>query len=55
MFLSQEACGITKKPNEIVDIDAKDAHDELAAVEYIEEMYKFYKMVEVMSLFSTSL
>lgn len=37
-----------KKPNEqIVDnIDAADVHNELAAVEYIQDIYKFYKTVE---------
>lgn len=40
---------MTDKPkshNNIVDIDANDAGNELAAVEYIEDMYKFYKLVE---------
>lgn len=44
----QAACGLTNKPKEvIVDIDAKDAGNDLAAVEYVEDMYKFYKLVEV--------
>ncbi|KAJ7976564.1 Cyclin [Quillaja saponaria] len=44
---SKAACGVTKKPKEqIVDIDASDIGDELAAVEYIEDIYKFYKLVE---------
>ncbi|KAI4300917.1 hypothetical protein L6164_034243 [Bauhinia variegata] len=44
---SKAACGMTKKPKEqIVDIDAADAGNELAAVEYIEDIYKFYKLVE---------
>ncbi|PON67557.1 Cyclin [Parasponia andersonii] len=44
---SKAACGIANKPKvEIVDIDAADADNELAAVEYIEDMYKFYKLVE---------
>lgn len=30
-----------------MDIDAADANNELAAVEYVEDMYKFYKLVEV--------
>jgi hypothetical protein len=39
---------VTNKPKEvIVDIDAKDAGNDLAAVEYVEDMYKFYKLVEV--------
>ncbi|KAK9941976.1 hypothetical protein M0R45_007666 [Rubus argutus] len=44
---SKAACGVTNKPKEvIVDIDAKDAGNDLAAVEYVEDMYKFYKLVE---------
>nr|AFK34233.1 unknown [Lotus japonicus] len=44
---SKAACGLTNKPKEeIVDIDASDVDNELAAVEYIEDIYKFYKMVE---------
>lgn len=45
---SKAACGISKKPKEqITDIDAGDANNELAVVEYIEDLYKFYKLVEV--------
>ncbi|EXB54225.1 G2/mitotic-specific cyclin S13-6 [Morus notabilis] len=44
---SKMACGITNKPKEnIVDIDAADINNELAAVEYVEDMYKFYKLAE---------
>ncbi|KAK6163997.1 hypothetical protein DH2020_000861 [Rehmannia glutinosa] len=44
---SKVACGITKKPKDlIVDIDAADVDDELAAVEYIEDIYNFYKLTE---------
>ncbi|KAL8125606.1 G2/mitotic-specific cyclin S13-7-like isoform X2 [Apium graveolens] len=44
---SKAACGLSKKPKvQIVDIDAADANNELAAVEYVEDMYKFYKLVE---------
>ncbi|MED6160887.1 G2/mitotic-specific cyclin S13-6 [Stylosanthes scabra] len=44
---SKAACGITKKPKEqIIDIDAADLENHLAAVEYIEDIYKFYKEVE---------
>ncbi|XP_017244780.1 G2/mitotic-specific cyclin S13-7 isoform X2 [Daucus carota subsp. sativus] len=47
---SKAACGINKKPKEqIVDIDAADATNELAAVEYVEDMYKFYKEAETES------
>lgn len=34
--------------NQPVDIDADDANDELAAVEYLDELYKFYKLTEVL-------
>ncbi|KAG4927752.1 hypothetical protein JHK82_053446 [Glycine max] len=44
---SKAACGITNKPKEqIIDIDASDVDNELAAVEYIDDIYKFYKLVE---------
>ncbi|KAK7336418.1 hypothetical protein VNO77_16959 [Canavalia gladiata] len=44
---SKAACGITNKPKEqIIDIDAGDVDNELAAVEYIDDIYKFYKLVE---------
>lgn len=53
---SKAACGVTKKPKEqIVDIDAADTGDELAAVEYIEDIYKFYKLVEVSTINHISL
>lgn len=44
---SKVACGLTNKPKEqIVDIDAADAGNDLAAVEYVEDIYKFYKLIE---------
>lgn len=44
----QAACGLTDKPTEqILNIDAADIDNELAVVEYVEDMYKFYKLVEV--------
>ncbi|XP_022853898.1 G2/mitotic-specific cyclin S13-7-like isoform X2 [Olea europaea var. sylvestris] len=44
---SKAACGLSKKPKEqIVDIDAADVNNDLAAVEYVEEIYKYYKSVE---------
>ncbi|CAI9774551.1 unnamed protein product [Fraxinus pennsylvanica] len=44
---SKAACGITKKPKDpIVNIDAADVDNELAAVEYVEDIYKFYKLAE---------
>ncbi|KAI3926933.1 hypothetical protein MKX01_032848 [Papaver californicum] len=45
---SKVACGlvdITKKA-QIVDIDAGDVDNQLAAVEYVKDLYKFYKMAE---------
>ncbi|KAI4356988.1 hypothetical protein L6164_000966 [Bauhinia variegata] len=40
-------CGLTNKPKEqIVDIDAIDTGNELAVVDYIEDIYKFYKLRE---------
>ncbi|XP_022924914.1 G2/mitotic-specific cyclin S13-7-like [Cucurbita moschata] len=44
---SKAACGVTKKPKEqTIDIDAADVGNELAEVEYVEDIYKFYKEVE---------
>lgn len=44
---SKAVCGLNNKPKaQIVDIDAADATNELAAVEYVEDMYKFYKEAE---------
>lgn len=43
----QEACGLTKKPEElVVNIDEGSLEDELAVVEYVEDIYKFYKIAE---------
>ncbi|KAK4419694.1 G2/mitotic-specific cyclin S13-6 [Sesamum alatum] len=44
---SKAACGVTKKPKDlIVDIDAADIDNELSAVEYVEDIYNFYKLTE---------
>ncbi|KNA09497.1 hypothetical protein SOVF_152720 [Spinacia oleracea] len=44
---SKAACGLTNKPKEpIVDIDASDVDNELAVVEYVEDIYTFYKIAE---------
>ncbi|KAL6527865.1 hypothetical protein OROMI_029676 [Orobanche minor] len=44
---SKAACGLTKKPKDpTVDIDAADVDDELSAVEYVEDMYNFFKLTE---------
>ncbi|KAL0728543.1 hypothetical protein Bca4012_024636 [Brassica carinata] len=39
------ACGVTNKPK-ILDIDESDRDNHLAAVEYVDDMYSFYKEVE---------
>lgn len=44
---SKAACGLSNKPKEaVVDIDASDVDDELAVVEYVEDIYMFYKLAE---------
>ncbi|KAJ8461177.1 hypothetical protein OPV22_034103 [Ensete ventricosum] len=44
---SKVACGLADKPKELVDdIDAADTEDELAVVDYVEDIYKFYKSAE---------
>ncbi|XP_030452124.1 G2/mitotic-specific cyclin S13-7-like [Syzygium oleosum] len=44
---SKAACGLANKPKDcLVDIDEADANDELAMVEYIDDIYKFYKLTE---------
>ncbi|ONI14224.1 hypothetical protein PRUPE_4G269600 [Prunus persica] len=44
---SKAACGLTSKPKDPkVDIDAADADNELAVVEYLDEIYQFYKLTE---------
>ncbi|XP_043690912.1 G2/mitotic-specific cyclin S13-7-like isoform X1 [Telopea speciosissima] len=49
---SKIACGLTNKPQDpIYNIDAADVNDQLAVVEYIEDIYKFYKLDERESQF----
>ncbi|XP_009588440.1 G2/mitotic-specific cyclin S13-7-like [Nicotiana tomentosiformis] len=44
---SKAACGLSHKPKvQIVDIDAVDVNNELAVVEYVEDIYNFYKIAE---------
>ncbi|XP_051120297.1 G2/mitotic-specific cyclin S13-7-like [Andrographis paniculata] len=44
---SKAACGIANKPDDLtLDIDAADVNNELAAVEYVEDMHKYYKLAE---------
>ncbi|XP_050236720.1 G2/mitotic-specific cyclin S13-7-like [Mercurialis annua] len=42
------ACGVVKKPERclLVDIDASDVDNELAEVEYVDDIYKYYKETE---------
>ena len=48
-FFLQAACGVTVTPKpQIVNIDAADVNDELAVVEYIDDIYQFYKLEEVL-------
>ncbi|KAF5181732.1 Ribosome-recycling factor [Thalictrum thalictroides] len=45
------ACGITNRPKEtVVDIDVADAENQLAAVEYVEDLYKIYRLAEIFLL-----
>ncbi|XP_073104895.1 G2/mitotic-specific cyclin S13-7-like isoform X2 [Elaeis guineensis] len=37
---------ITEPKDHVHDIDALDAHDQLAVVDYVEDIYKFYKLAE---------
>ncbi|XP_021717116.1 G2/mitotic-specific cyclin S13-7-like [Chenopodium quinoa] len=47
---SKEACGLSKKPQElVVNIDEGSIQDELAVVEYVEDIYNFYKIAEAES------
>ncbi|PWA75772.1 G2/mitotic-specific cyclin-1 [Artemisia annua] len=45
---SKAVCGLNykPKPKNVVNIDAQDVDNELAEVEYVEDIYKFYKLVE---------
>ena len=46
--MCQAACGIADKPRLVIeDIDKLDVNDELAVVEYIEDIYTFYKIAQV--------
>ena len=45
------ACGDNdKQKQQIVDFDTADVNDELAVVEYVDELYKFYKLEEVINM-----
>lgn len=44
---SKAACEIPKLPKDLVpDIDASDKDNQLAVVDYVEDLYKFYKLAE---------
>ncbi|XP_058079434.1 G2/mitotic-specific cyclin S13-7-like [Magnolia sinica] len=43
---SKVACGLTTR---VTDIDAADAEDQLAVVDYVEDIYKFYRLAETAS------
>lgn len=44
---SKAACGLSTRPKDtIVDIDAADASNQLATVEYVEDLYKYYYKLE---------
>ncbi|KAK3135211.1 hypothetical protein QOZ80_5BG0416130 [Eleusine coracana subsp. coracana] len=44
---SKFACGLTEKPKVVIeDIDKLDGDNQLAVVDYIEDIYKFYKAAE---------
>ncbi|VFQ72282.1 unnamed protein product [Cuscuta campestris] len=43
---SKAACGLNKPKVRIEDIDAGDEYNELAVVEYVEDIYRFYKEAE---------
>ncbi|KAL5709687.1 G2/mitotic-specific cyclin S13-6 [Ranunculus cassubicifolius] len=48
---SKAGCAqIARSKDTIVDIDAADATNQLAAVEYVEDLYKFYKLSESSSV-----
>ncbi|XP_038987720.1 cyclin-B1-1-like isoform X2 [Phoenix dactylifera] len=44
---NEATCGIVDEPKDLVhDIDALSAEDQLAVVDYVEDIYKFYKYAE---------
>ncbi|ONK56699.1 uncharacterized protein A4U43_C10F11790 [Asparagus officinalis] len=47
----QVACGVTEKlKDSIPDIDASDIGDQLVVVDYVEDLYKFYKISKQSSM-----
>lgn len=51
----QVACRVTNKQDQIVNIDMGDENDDLAVAEYVDDIYKFYKLTEVLSSLVKSL
>ena len=48
----QEACGLNLRPKVLVeDIDKLDGDNELAVVDYIEDIYSYYKTAQVTTIF----
>ncbi|XP_075634674.1 G2/mitotic-specific cyclin S13-7-like [Castanea sativa] len=43
---SKVACGVRNKQDQIVNIDMGDENDDLAVAEYVDDIYKFYKLTE---------
>jgi cyclin B len=44
----QEACGLKSKPKSLVeDIDKLDGDNELTVVDYIDDIYSYYKAAQV--------
>ncbi|GAB4855945.1 hypothetical protein Ancab_039787 [Ancistrocladus abbreviatus] len=49
---SKAACGLATEPKEqIVNIDVGDVNNELAVAEYVDDIYKFYRLTEEENLF----
>jgi cyclin B len=50
LFWMQASDGVISSPKKApttYNIDASDAHNELAVVDYVEDIYRFYKSTEV--------
>ncbi|KAM3693427.1 hypothetical protein ACB098_08G163700 [Castanea mollissima] len=43
---SKVACGVTNKQDQIVNIDMGDESNDLVVAEYVDDIYKFYKLTE---------
>jgi G2/mitotic-specific cyclin-B, other len=49
----QVACGISERPPQIDEIDLPDVNNQLAVVEYVEDLYTFYKQQQVSLIFNS--